>query len=278
MTRAAGAAEQLAGEVAYESKFQWLTRLGFAARGFLYILIALLAFGTGRTEDLTGALEYVGDGLGKGLLIALAVGLATYGLWRLSDAALGTEHRGPGWKTLGKRAVAAGIGVIYLYLAYKAARILLAGHADSSSTGQQADTGLDLPGGARVLFGAALGLAVAGATQLWKAWSCSFMRRLREGAGRHAWIKWMGRFGYTARGIIFFVVAWLIYRAAADHSASEAGNLEKALDVLRGPFLTPIAAGLLLFGLFSLVEARFRAIHKPPTDGIKRKIEEKVAA
>jgi len=42
--------------------------------------------------------------------------------------------------------------------------------------------------------------------------------------------------------------------------------------VLRGPFLAPIAAGLFLFGLFSLVEARFRAIHKPPTRALKNGI------
>ena len=71
-------------ELAAEGKFQWLTRLGFAGRGLLYILIAVLAIGTGRTEDLTGAIEYVGHGLGKILLLGIAAGLVTYGLWRLN--------------------------------------------------------------------------------------------------------------------------------------------------------------------------------------------------
>jgi hypothetical protein len=271
------AATQIAGEVAYEGKFQWLTRLGFAARGLLYILIAVLVVRTGRTEDLTGALEYVGHGAGKFLLAGLAAGLATYGLWRLSDAALGTEHPGTEWKQLGKRAVAGGIGAIYIYLAFKAVRVILAGRSGAMGTEQQADTVLDLPGGELVLLGAAAILAIAACNQFYKALRCRFMRRLQEGASAKGWIKWMGRLGYAARGVIFFVVAWLIYRAAVDHKASEAGNLEKALDVLRGPFLLPIAAGLFLFGTFSLVEARYRAIHKPPVDGVKRKIEDKVA-
>lgn len=271
-----GPSAELAGNLAYEGKFQWLTRVGFAARGLLYILIGVLIIRTGRTEDLTGALEYVGEGGGKLLLGGIALGLATYGLWRLSDAALGTEHPGTDWKALGKRAVAGGIGVIYLYLAYKAARVMLAGRAGSLSAEQQADTVLDLPGGELVLFGAALVLAIAGANQLWKALTCKFMRRLREGAGAKEWIKWMGRLGYAARGVIFLVVAWMIYRAAADHAASEAGSLEQALDVLRGPFLVPIAAGLLLFGLFSIIEARFRAIHRPPVEEAERKVREKV--
>lgn len=261
-------------ELAAEGKFQWLTRLGFAARGMLYILIACLAIGTGRTEDLTGAIEYVGQGLGKVLLIGIGAGLATYSLWRLSDAAFGTEHPGSDWHALGKRAVAGGIGFIYAYLAYKALRVLLAGRAGTMGTAEQADTVLDLPGGDWVLSAVAIGLAAGGASQLWKAVHCKFMRRLREGAGQKEWIKWMGRLGYAARGIIFFVVAWTVYRAATDHKATQAGNLESALDILRGAFLVPIAAGLMLFGLFSLVEARYRSIHKPPTDHIKRKLAE----
>jgi hypothetical protein len=264
-------------ELAAEGKFQWLTRLGFAARGLLYVLIGVLAIQTGRTEDLTGALEYVGDGAGKLLLIAIAVGLATYGLWRLSDAAFGTEHPGTEWKTLGKRGVSGGIGAIYLYLAYKAVRVLLAGRAGTMGTEQQADTVLDLPGGALVLHFVALWVAVAGANQLWKAIHCKFMRRLREGAGQKEWIKWMGRLGYAARGVIFLILAWLLNHAAADRVASEAGNLEKALDMMRGAYLTPIAAGLILFGLFSLVEARYRRIHRPPpADQLAEKVAETV--
>jgi hypothetical protein len=265
-------------ELAAEGKFQWFTRLGFAARGLLYILIGLLAIQTGRTEDLTGALEYVGHGAGKVLLIAIAAGLATYALWRMSDAAFGTEHPGREWKTLGKRAVAGGIGFIYLYLAYKAVRVILAGRADTQSTAEQADSVLDLPGGELVLTTVALWIAIAGGNQLWKALRCKFMNRLREGASEKAWIKWMGRLGYASRGVIFLVVAWLISRAVASGLATEAGNIERALDVLRGPYLTPIAAGLILFGCFSIVEARYRRIHRPPpAEAVAAKVAEKIS-
>lgn len=267
----------MAADLAYESKFQWLTRLGFAARGLLYILIGLLAFRTGRSEDLPGALEYVGHGSGKLLLIGIVAGLATYGLWRLSDAAFGTEHPGTDWKALGKRAAAAGIGIIYLYLALKGARVLLGGQAGGAGPQDGASAALHLPGGELVLLGVAAGLAVASIVQFRKAVLCGFMRRLREGASQQAWIKWMGRLGYAARGVIFLVLAELVYRAAADRSATEVGNLETALDVLGESYLTPIAAGLMLFGMFSLVEARFRAIHRPPVDGVAQRVKEKLA-
>jgi len=78
--------------------------------------------------------------------------------------------------------------------------------------------------------------------------------------------------------VIFLTIAWLLARAALDHSAAEAGGLEQALDWLRGPLQFPVAAGLALFGFYSLVEARFRTIHKPPTEHIKRKVAETAAA
>jgi len=42
------------------TRFTALTRLGFAARGLLYIVIALLVFRSGRSEDIGGALAELG--------------------------------------------------------------------------------------------------------------------------------------------------------------------------------------------------------------------------
>ena len=265
----------LPADLARESKFQNLTRIGFLARGLLYILIAWLVIGTGRTEDLTGALEYVGEGSGRLLLIVIAVGLAAYSLWRFADAALGLETPGKDGKSLRKRAAAGFIGGIYLYMAYKAARILFAGSAAAASPQQQADTVLDLPGGAWVLGIAAAILAIAGLNQLRKTLKCSFMEPL-DGEAISPLVRWLGRLGYAARGVIFLIIAWKILQAALTHSSSEAAGMEGALDFLSGNALYAVAAGLFLFGAFSIVEARYRKIHHPDVDKISDKVREKV--
>jgi hypothetical protein len=265
-------------ELAAESRFLTLCRIGFFGRGVLYVLIAYLVLQTGRTEDLTGALEYLGQGTGRLLLMVIAAGLAAYGLWRLADAAFGIEHPGPEGKALRKRAAAGGIGLIYLFLSYKAARVLLAGEAGTMSAREQADTVLDLPGGELVLGFAALVLAVAGATQLRKAAECSFLRNL-DSRAQAPLVKWLGRIGYAARGIIFLTIASMIGKAALDGRSNEAGGMEQALDVFSGTVLYAVALGLLLFGAFSIVEALFRRIHEPPPpEQIKREIEDKVGA
>lgn len=264
----AGSANR-AQEIAGESHFLQLCRVGFIGRGLLYILIGLLVFGTGRTEDLTGALEYLGRGSGRLLLMVIFAGMVAYGLWRLADAVFGMEHRGRANTAVAKRAAAGLIGLIYLYLAYKALRILIAGQSGSMSAQQQADTVLDLPGGGWMLGFAAVVLAVAGLNQLRLAVSCAFLRNL-DGRAQELAVKWLGRIGYAARGIIFLLVGLLIGQAALDHQSTEAGGMEQALDLLSGPVLYSVAGGLILFGLFSIIEGLFRRIHEPSAGEIKQ--------
>lgn len=270
------ARDALPGHLAFESRFQLLTRLGFVARGLLYIVIALLVIGTGRTEDLTGALEFLGQDVGRILLFVMAAGLATYGLWRLADAMFGMENPKRDWKARRKRTAAGVVGAIYLYLAYKAVRVLVAGHAGTMTPEDQADTVLDLPGGSAVLACAALVLLIAGGNQLYKAVKCSFLKRLDTGA-REPLVKWLGRIGYSARGVVFLAVAFMIGRAAAIDRSTEAGGMEQALDLLSGPLLYTVAGGLMLFGVFSIIEARYRRIHDAPHE-IKQEVKDAIGA
>jgi hypothetical protein len=251
-------------ELADESKFLSLCRIGFLGRGLLYILIGVLALRSGRTEDLTGALEYLGRGENRILLMIIAAGLAAYALWRLCDATFGIENPGTYGKALRKRAAAAGIGAIYLFLSYKAVRILLAGRAGTATAQEQADKALDLPGGEWVLGAVAAGLAVGGLVQIRKAGKCSFLRTLDDRA-RAPFVKWLGRFGY-----------YLFASAAMQSSSSEVGGMEQALDFFSGPILYAVSVGLMLFGGFSIIEALFRRIHEPPVEQIKAEVREKV--
>ena len=57
----------------------------------------------------------------------MVAGMFGYGLWRVSDAAFGMDsgrHHPKAWR---RRIAAATSGAIYLFLAYKAVRIMLQG-------------------------------------------------------------------------------------------------------------------------------------------------------
>ena len=154
---------------------------------------------------------------------------------------------------------------------------MLGYHREVGTVRQNAATALHLPAGDIALGIAALVLAGAGLVQFWKAASCSFLDDLSEAASEPV-ARWVGRIGYVARGVIFLTIGWLLAKAALVHRAAEAGGLEQALDALRGPLQFPIAAGLAFFGAYSLLEARYRSIHHPPTRQIKRKVAAAVEA
>jgi hypothetical protein len=243
-----------------------LTRIGFAARGILYLLIAVLLLRSGRAEDGAGALETLAGGSGRLLLAAMAIGFAAYGVWRLADATLDAEGRGTDAKALAVRAGCAFSGLAHLGLAGLAA-MLAAGERGGSSGGSGAEEGaataLSLPGGQVAVAIVAAILAIVGALQFVKVARGSFLKRLDGKAAGRAWILWTGRAGYAARGIVFLVMGWFFLRAARNDDASDAGGMGEALASLPETLQTGVGAGLLLFGLFSLVEARHRRIAHP---------------
>ena len=79
------------------------------------------------------------------------------------------------------------------------------------------------------------------------------------------WFTALGTVGDVARAIVFGMVAVFLLKAAYDYKANEAIGLDGALAKLyNGAYgswlLGVVAAGLIAFACFSLVEARYRRI------------------
>ena len=244
------------------------TRIGFAARGVMYFVIGYLALRSGRTEDGAGAIEMLsGDGPWAVLIWAMAAGFVAYGLWRLSEALIDTEGHGSDAAGIAARLGGAVSGIVHLGLAFYAASLASGGGSGGggggSGTQSGARTALDLPGGELILYAAAAALLATGAVQLVKAAKLQFLRTLDPAAARMDWVRWIGRAGYAARGLVFLTMAWFFWKAASSSSAGKAGGMSEALDAFSPELRLLVAAGLLLFGLFSLVEARYRRINDP---------------
>lgn len=253
------------------SRLTALTRIGFATRGLLYIVIAILIIRTGRAEDPSGALEYLGRGGGQLLLGVMAAGLAAYGVWRMADAAFDIERHGTDRKGTLERVGAAVSGIVHFFLAWQAIQLMRgAASSGGDSTQEGAQTALQLPGGSALVVIGALVLVAVGGVQLMKAVKGAFLRYLDPSIAQQRWVQWAGRAGYAARGFVFLISGYVLGRAGLEEQAGEAGGMEQALSWLTSPFDLIIGAGLLGFGLFSLVEARFRRLHDVPVDAAIR--------
>ncbi|MGZ3519289.1 MAG: DUF1206 domain-containing protein [Vulcanimicrobiaceae bacterium] len=251
----------------------WLGRLGYVAKGVVYTLIGVLALQTaigarGRTTGSTGALKQVGEApFGEFLLITIGVGLVGYALWRFIQAFMDTENNGTNAKGIAVRLGYFFIGLFHLGLGVFAFRLVIgddAGHGDSTPTWTAHL--MSQPFG-RWLVGIAGAMVIArGAFHLYRAFSVNFRKKLelREmSATEDEWAARLGRMGYAARGIVFAIIGIFLIVAAIYEDPREARGLEGALDALaRQPWgsavLGAVALGLVCYGLFMFVEARFR--------------------
>lgn len=247
------------------SKFAAAARVGLTARGLLYGLLGALAF-TRRPEDVRGSLTYLSTESGRPMLIALGLGFLCYGGWRVSAAWFDTMRKGEGVAGVARRLGGVGCGLVYLGFAGLSGELLVRyGQAEGKSqiAKKGASTAMHLPGGAMVLWLVVAALAIAGVSQLIIAGRLSFLRRMSPEVGHNPLVKWCGRLGIGARGLVFLVLAYLFLRAAIDWNPSEAGDTADALQSVPRSIRLVIAAGLSLFGVYGLIEALFRRIGTP---------------
>ena len=249
----------------------FLARAGLTARGVIYILVGwvavLVALGqSAREADQEGALQLLASkSYGLVSLWLLAIGFASYALWRLSEAAFGVAGdagAGPRLKSLGRAIVYAGLS----YLTFT----VISGKGRNESQRQQDITGTAMqhPAG-RVLVGViGLVVVICGIVLIVEGARRKFMKYLRTAqmsARVRRVVSWLGTTGTIARGLVFGLAGVGVIAAAVTHKASESGGIDSALRTLRdqpfGVVLMLLAAlGLVVFGVYGLCEARWRKV------------------
>ncbi|MFF9098046.1 DUF1206 domain-containing protein [Streptomyces sp. NPDC014802] len=250
-------------------------RAGLAARGVIYLLVGALAlqisFGDGGHQaDRGGALaELSRQPLGSVLLWALGVGLAGMALWRLSEAVFGSA--GADGRSAKKRLLAVVRCVFYCCVAYSVLSFAAGSGGGGSSDRQSRDVTarvLDLPAGQWLVGVAGAGIAVAGAWIGVAAARRTYRKQLRQ-AAMPRWGRRLtditGVGGGVARGLVFTAAGAFAVRAAVDTDPGRAKGLDDTLRSFAGTplgpwLLTLVAAGLVLFGVFSFALARWRRV------------------
>jgi Domain of Unknown Function (DUF1206) len=249
---------------------QGLMRLGHVARGAIYGLIGVLAFGVatgigGKTTDPKGGVTLLSRIPGGGVLLALiAVGLLGYALWCFVCTVYDPLQRESRSSELAQRAGYAVAGVVNLALLAFTVQLLTGRHQGGGSGPEGIVSALfALPAGP-VLAGAGGVVAVAaGVGQLVAAYRASFAKNLqaeRMSEAERQTAVWLGRAGYAARGVVYGLVGWFVIQTALTHDASHAEGFGGAFAALgQQPFghllLALLAAGFVALGLHSLASA-----------------------
>jgi hypothetical protein len=254
------------------NRFSWFVRLGYAARGLVYVLLGYLALTTsgqaqGGGEAVFDLLQEVP--LGTPLLWLMAAGLAAYAIYKLLSGIADVEHRGSDAKGALKRVGDLASAVAHGFLAYAAYQFATGVQKSAGGDQEQAGTVLRWEMGEIVLGLIGIGFLVGAAMQAKQAITAHFMNRVSRGAPN--WVEPVGRAGHGARGIVFAIIGWSLIQSAWLSSESQVKGLGEAILSLRdsGPLYTLVAIGLLLFGVFGLMVARYRIIPDLDPRGLK---------
>lgn len=256
-----------------------LARLGYGAKGIVYLSLGILAIQAalnlgGETTGSEGTLTAIANQpFGQVLLLLVSVGLLGYVLWRFVQAFLDPEHDSDDWSDVARRLSYLLSGIAYSSLALTALRLAL---GRPSQSGQQGSTPeiwaarlLQQPMG-RWLVGTA-GACVIGVAfyYFYRAIKAKFRKRLRlhdlSQTAKRNLIR-LCQFGIAARGLVFSIIGGYLIKAAIAADANEVRSTEGALEALEHSstlgqwILIVTAAGLVAYGIYMAVQARYREI------------------
>lgn len=261
-------------------RFDLLAKSGYAARGIVFLLVGGLAlfsgFAGGRPEAKSALSTLLSQPLGRLWVGAIGFGLFGFVCWRLAQAVADTDDHGTGAKGIAIRSALIASAVTYFGLSGYAL-----GHAFLSGTGGEGSGERSLaqwimsqPFGSYLAIAVGIGFVGGGAVTSIKGATRKFERYLRIPESQVI-VTWICVYGLVARGIVFAIVGVLFVIAGLRVDPQRAGSMADALQWLRGmPFgaalYTAVAAGLAAFGVYNLVEARYRIIRSPSLNEIRR--------
>ncbi len=250
-------------------KFNWLVRVGYFSRAILYSVLGLITLTSASriAEGTNGVFLAIEDyPAGIAILWLMVVGLTAYALFRFTSTFFDIENNGSDAKGWAKRIGHAGSGIGHLALAFSAYKFASSeGSGDGGGSGggaQEMASGVLSAEFGGVVLGI-LGLAFFATSffQFKKGVTGEFMHRISSAAPDAT--RWVGGAGYLARGVVYAVIGWSLFQAGFLSAGSDqVKTLGDAVASLadKGFGFTLVAIGLLMFGLFSLVLARYRII------------------
>ncbi|WIY06584.1 DUF1206 domain-containing protein [Amycolatopsis mongoliensis] len=249
-------------------RFALIARIGLTSYALVHLIVAWLAaqvaLGDNEKADKAGALQVVADGGGAWLLWLVAAGTGVLALWQLAEAIIGHRHSSPRRRWV--RRFTSGIEVVlYGLVAYSAAKTATGG---SGKAGSVVGTVLGEPWGAAAVIAAGAIVIVVAAFLAYRGLRKKFVHDLDfsdASPGLRRSIERLGQVGWCAVAVAYGTVGAMFVLAAVRYDPAKAAGLDPALKTLAvQPYgqvlLLTLAAGIAVFGVFVLMEARFRRL------------------
>jgi len=269
-----------------------LAKIGWAAKGVVYLLIGILAFtvaanphGGGESSDSqadpSGAVAKIAQQpYGTVLLWLIAIGLFVYAAWRIVTVLLPAEVDGHSTlRRIGYSVSAAtyiALGATAISLATKPGSSGSSGESQDSQITELTRSVMEWPAGRWLVGLAGLVVIGVGAYFLWKGVAAKFEQELEHrSVGPLSWkaISTMGRIGWIGRATMMGLIGVFVVRGAMQFDPDEARGLDDSLrrvaDSTGGTALVGVVAlGLTLYGAFCVVSSPARKVIATDDDAV----------
>ena len=254
-------------------ELELFSRMGFATNGLFHGLIGLamitFAFGSHSEIDQSGVLLPLAQTwFGRILLILIAAGLVSLGVWQVTRALVlrREPHQKRKWHRQANELIKA---VAYLVLGISSFTFLFVGASGESSahaTKTAAARLLGMPGGSALLFLLGVTIALVGAYFIYRGVAQRFVKTLDpKKLGHKKTLAVLGTVGYTAKGIAFLLVGALICQSALLVDPERATGLDGAIRSLAAlPVgsicLLLLGAGFIVYGVYSVIRGKYAKV------------------
>lgn len=262
----------LTDKTSWHDWFKPLARLGYGARGLVYLVLAFFivsaALTTGSGGDSKDAVRFITQSTaGTVLTPLLIISLGGYSLWRIVQALFDTDDHGVKPAGLAVRAGLLGAAATYGFLMVYTISLWWGSNVSSGggSGNGFASTAAAFIGAGPVSLIIAAVFVIVGGAHVWKAVRRKYREHIEASQPVMRWIDVAAVGGLMARGVIFLVIAFLLSRHGLAGNGEQA-SLDAALNFIAGLplgswLLAATGAGFFLFAAYSFAEAIWRQIN-----------------
>ena len=253
------------------SKRNKFARIGMATKGLVYLLLggltAFSAFGWGGEKaGSSAAIDFLSNRIfGQVLLVVTAIGLLGYLFFRWRESFNGDFEDKYKAVAIVTRIAYFGSGLFYGLLALSALKSVIGMQSSDKSSFGLTDL-LNSEYGLYIAIVIGVIVTVKAGYEFYRAFSGSFKEKVSKAElskSEHNKVLKAGLVGHTARGVVFGILAFLFYKAAFSRSRDGMGQ-EEAFSFIEDTFgwviLAVIALGVVIYGVFMMISARYSAI------------------